>query len=156
MPEYISTRKYEEILNQSVPEEFTPEQRAEFGKSLQTAFVARGFELEGVNSKFEPKNIGPNIPKNAVDFVTFMWYAGTHPGQTLQSADSIIKGLVRKTAKATGLLSDEDFGTIGKGGSSEQDEMYLDATIDYFADRYGSLDRFLNTLEREPLFFLHN
>jgi hypothetical protein len=145
MPEFITEEKLKEMLADVPPEQH---------EALKQRLTVRGYEIENYSAEFSFKDALSNVDNSTAEFVKAMWSAVKNPGTTVNSMSSLAKGGLRKAAKGLGLeLPTEGLpGPAGVGGS-EMDEKLLDSVIGFYKDRYGSMDKFLDTIEKDPVGF---
>ena len=147
MAEFLTTTKIKEILGQ-VPEQNRNE--------VLQGLIQQGHEIEGLNQQFSPGKAVSNIPGSAVQVAKDIGTAVSSPIDTLQGLGQAVVGGVSKLLPKGGkdslqLITGGITGTLGKPGKSEKT---FEAVAGAFAERYGSIDRAQETLERDPVGFL--
>ncbi len=141
MGDFLTTDKLREILK-PVPKESR--------SSAVEELIARGHEIEGLNAEFSPLESVANIPSSLMEFGKNIWIAASSPLETINSLSSIALGGMRvATEKALG----KQLGESPRGGSQNDEENFKNM-VNFFSERYGSVDRLLNTIEKDPVGFL--
>jgi len=136
MPEFITTRKLREIID-NAPAGIS-------ARDITMKLVEQGYELEGLNTEFSPLEAVKNIPGSTVEFGKAIWMALSKPGQTVKGLSTVALGGIQDSARWLGLQE----------GEISDPEKAWRATINFFVDRYGGKDRILNTIEQDPVGFL--
>ena len=137
--QFITKRKLAEILEKK-PENISAE-------DIVSELANSGNEIEGFNAEFSPLSAVQNIPGSLVEFGKSIWAAVSNPVQTADSIADVVKG---------GVLSALPDDILKKEKSQEIGELRnkFGAVVDFFSDRYGSKERLLETIERDPAGFL--
>lgn len=128
MGQFITKEKLGEILNKKPPD-VTPE-------SILETLANQGNEIEGYNAKFSPLDAVKNIPGSTLELGKNIYAAVANPMQTAKSIGNVALGGLAKLVPG------------------EQDsEKAFNNVLDFYEQRYGSADKFLNTVERDPVGF---
>lgn len=93
-----------------------------------------GGEMPTEKKGFSVENMVKNIPSSAGNFVGDIAQAVTNPVDTVKNIGKIAVGGVEKIIP-------------GQQGEEES----FDAVVNFYKDRYGSMDNFLKTLEEDPV-----
>ena len=141
MSQFITKEKVKEIVS-GAPQGT--------GKDVFNALVTKGYEIEGYNAEFSFGETLSNIPPSGAEFVKAIWSAVTSPIQTVSAMSSLGLGAMRKGYTA---ITGNQLVEGGRSGSVE-DEKMVDGMVEFFVDRYGSKDKILNTIEKDPVGFL--
>lgn len=130
-PQFVSKNKMREILEQAKGEGLEP--KAVFRKMAQNPNV----EIEGFNAKFDPIEAVSNIPESAKELgKSLVHLFTTNPLQTIKGISGVALGALEKAVP--GVQSHEEAWSI-----------FADALV----ERYGSKDKILNTIEKDPVGF---
>lgn len=131
MPDFISKEKLGEIIA-SDPTFATPEGKRGVVKNL----IAKGHEIEGINANFSPLETVKNIPGSTIELGKNIYAAFANPLQSAKALGSVALGGLQKLVPG------------------EQDnEKSFNRILDFYEQRYGSTDKFLNTVEKDPVGF---
>jgi hypothetical protein len=82
-----------------------------------------------------------NAATSAGHFTGDIYNAVTNPGQTLEGVTNVLQGMSEKSG----------FAPVGGGVSGAPHAPYVDALVDLFKNRYGSLDSLKHTLYTDPV-----
>lgn len=172
MGEFITTRKLKELVD-SAPEGMD-------AKVLTRSLLDRGHEIEGLNSSFSGLEAVKNVPDSLLEFGKNIASALVSPLKTINALSSMAKGGIRSALEgvnidlpegdvATNLAKQIPEGTPfreqlegalqasplgGLGFGDEKDEVVFGSIVEAMTDRYGSGERALETIERDPVGFL--
>jgi len=147
MGEFLTTDKIKEVLG-GLPQE----QR----KAALQKLVERGHEIEGFNAEFSPFETLKNVPGSTLEFGKAIYNSVRHIDQTASALSSLGKGTVKKFVEALGGNASSVINpfTLKPVQLTDSDEEIVDAMGNFFVERYGSVDRLLNTIEKDPAGFL--
>ncbi|MHA2069986.1 MAG: hypothetical protein ACXABY_36945, partial [Candidatus Thorarchaeota archaeon] len=138
MGQFYTTDKVKEILDAAPPHLDRP-------KILQT-MVERGHEIEGLNTNFNPLGAVTNMPSSLVRFGKDIVTAVVNPKQTIEGISALGQGAFSKIADAVGVpINDE---------GRKKKEFFDEVVNQLVVQRYGSLERAAETIERDPAGFL--
>jgi hypothetical protein len=137
MPQFISQEKLGEIAAQ------IPDQNMR--RAAVRRMVDRGYEIEGLNAEFSPFEAFGNLGPSTKEFGVSIWQALRHPVQTAEGLGKVVAGGIRKAIPDSIKV---------EGGKGTENEELFDATMDFFIQRYGSKDKILNTIEKDPVGFM--
>lgn len=90
-----------------------------------------------------PQKALGNLPQSAIDFGTAMLHPVLHPIDTVTGLYNVGYGLASKGAGALGVEQDPE--------QKSQDEAALDALVEHFKGRYGSMDAVKSTVAKDPV-----
>ena len=128
MGQFITKEKLGEILEKR-PQNVAPE-------SILETLAGQGHEIEGYNAKFSPLETAKNIPGSTVELGKNIYAAFSNPLQTAKSIGNVALGGLAKLVP----------------GEQDQEKAF-DNVLDFYEQRYGSADKALNTIERDPVGF---
>ena len=147
MGEFITKEKMTEILSSAPPE-------TDKAKML-TALSQKGYEIEGYNAQFSPFETLKNVPGSTLEFGKAIWTAVTNPVESVKGISSLGRGSIRKAYQGiTGKEMPVGAGPGMAATGTPEDDMIFDAMVGFFVERYGSKDKLLNTIEKDPAGFL--
>ena len=141
MPEFLTTEKIKEVVSNAPPE---------LKGQVFQALVDKGYEIEGFNANFSPFEALKNIPESTKEFGKAIYSAIMNPLQSIKAISGLAQGGIRKGYEA---ISGKQ-APVGLISGTEQDEKTFDNMVEFFIARYGSKDRLLNTIEKDPVGFL--
>lgn len=148
-PQFVSKNRVREILESAKAQGLEPKQV--FTKLAQNP----NYEIEGFNATFDPLAAVTNIPESLKELGSSIINVFRNPLQTAKGISVAALGLLDKAAPETSRASEAIGGALGSLGSSpEQAEQTLGALADFFVERYGSVDKVLNTVEKDPAGFV--
>lgn len=129
VPQFISTNRLAEILGESTKAGFDAEETV-------NTLVANGNEIEGFNASFDPLAAVQNVPESAKELGKGLVHILTNPLQTAKGVGSVALGLLEKAVPG-----------------AQDHEQAFDVVADAMIERYGSKDKLLNTVEKDPVGF---
>jgi len=153
MSEFLTKEKVKEIVGSAPPE---------LRKDVFNGLVNRGYEIEGFNAKFDFGEAVSNVDNDVAEVATQIWHGVVNADETIKGLSSLGRGALRKLSESvfgeeiTQAMSDLQksmpggIQTIG----DKYDKGIYNAVVDMFYNKYGSKDKFLNTIEKEPIQFL--
>ena len=153
MPEIITTEKFKELVGRGQGKGFTP-------KQVLLSLKDKGYLVEGYNANYSPiektrktpefssTEMVKNIPESAWEMGKNIWTAATNPLQTTNAMRSLSVGAMGKLLKSIGYKSPR-----GETSDNLQNEEIVNSMIDFMVERYGSKDKLLNTIEKDPVGF---
>jgi hypothetical protein len=108
----------------------------------------KGYEIEGLTAEFNPLEAVSNVPSSLIEIGKNIYHAVKSPIQTIDALTDIAAGGVAK------LIPDRFITEPEKLEQKQQLQDKFDQLIDLQIERYGSKDRILNTIEKDPAGFL--
>ena len=102
------------------------------GKSPEQAFAGQPEQLN--SSNFSLEETMKNIPSSAGRFLGGLANIVAHPIQTIKTLGGVAAGTVEKLIPG-----------------QQAEEKYIDGLVDIYKERYGGVDKALNTLEQDPI-----
>lgn len=135
--QFYTTESQKELIDG-----LSPERQAHLIKRL-----AQDNELEGLNRETSPLAAVQNLPGSALDAVKGVFEVLSNPGQTLDAMSSSAKGLMRKLAMLP--MSESRRASLGVAETT-LDEQAFDSLAKFYQQRFGSVEKALETIERDP------
>lgn len=140
---FITTRQLKQDYFSQFPQD------EELQLQIVDDLISEGYEVEGFNTKFSAfeamKNIIPSTVDVAKSIVHSVYQNGEFVGdETVKSLGKVALGVLPKNV-TTALFGESN---------SKEFERSFDAMTDFFADRYGGVERIGETVERDPAGFL--
>ena len=130
----MTTTELSEILDKK-PENISD-------KDVLNSLVNRGFEIEGYNSEISLAETVNNILPSASKAVKDTYYAFRHLPETA------------KALKTVGSAVGEKIGSVFGKEMSEESQAIISQLSRDFSDRYGTIERIKNTIEKDPVGFI--
>lgn len=131
IPQFVSSRELDKILDEAKTAGRDP-------VKVFKALVKTDHEIEGYNAKYSPLETVSNALPSLVELGKNVVEAFKNPMQTLSGLDEFATGFLDR---AVGL-------DPSKRKASTEDK--FNAVLDFYAERYGGVDRILNTVETDP------
>lgn len=133
MGEYISKRRLKEIITNAPGYGTDPN----VSRNIFSKLVDAGHEIEGYNSSFDPFKLATSVLPSTYEFGKAIYQTIRHPFSSVKGLGTVTLGAIQKLVPG-----------------AQDSEQAFDAVVNFYKDRYGSLDRFANTIERDPVGFL--
>ena len=133
-----------------VPEDNTVEELVVTAPRIRQPEPSPAYQKASPANKFMDflGTMASNVPGSAVNLAKGVWNAGTHPIQTAQTIGSLGAGVIQHVRDV--LPAQHIFNAPG----THIDTHTADAVGQMFVDRYGSVDKALNTAKTDPVGFL--
>ena len=153
----MSKEKWQEIANRGLEDNFDPETRAKFDEAVRRGLITLPSEEPQEDAySFSPGNMVMNAPKSLGNLAGGLIDAVSSPVETAKGLGNMTLGGIYKANeladKYTPDALDFMFQPITGGDMTfGQDQApYAEALGDIYVDRYGGVDKALNTLETDP------
>jgi len=163
-PVFVSSNRLNEIID-SDPRIAASEDAQ---LNLVNQMIGEGYEIEGINAKFSFGDAGKEYGADIKEMAEGLAHMLMNPFQTAEGLGSVTRGLLRKVlpkpvadvalypgAKLRQTLPEFLGGTdLTPEQQSEQENQALSIIGDAIVENAGSLDRVLNTIEKNPAEFV--
>lgn len=129
--QFISKNKLREIFEDAKAKGLEPK------NVFKSLAKNEKIEIEGYNARFDPIEAATNIPESAKELgKSLVHLFTTNPLQTIKGISGIALGALEKAVPGT-----------------QSHEQAFDVLADAMVERYGSKDKILNTIEKDPVGF---
>lgn len=129
--QFISKNKLREIFEDAKAKGIEPK------NVFKSLAKNEKIEIEGYNARFDPIEAATNIPESAKELgKSLVHLFTTNPLQTIKGISGIALGALEKAVPGT-----------------QSHEQAFDVLADAMVERYGSKDKILNTIEKDPVGF---